>query len=59
MDKRHVTSQFDNEGRTRDDDIYMNLQFPERKGGVYDLILQVQDQVSGQVAAKVVAVTFM
>ena len=58
MDKRQVTSQFDSEGRTPDDYIYMNLLFPERESGAYDLIIRVKDMASGQVAVRRVGVTF-
>ncbi len=45
-DQRQVTSQFENEGRTPDDVIYMNLQFQDRDKGEYDLIIDVTDKVS-------------
>lgn len=57
MDKRQVTTQFENEGRTLDDYIYMNLQFPERTSGPYELIIQVRDQQSGQAATRRARIT--
>lgn len=59
MDKRQVSSRFENEGRTRDDYIYMNLQFPDRKSGRYDLIFRVRDVQSGQVTSTQTQITLL
>jgi hypothetical protein len=59
MDKRQVSSRFENEGRTGDDYIYMNLQFPDRKSGQYDLIIRVKDMQSGQVTSTQAKITLL
>ncbi|MBN1479045.1 GWxTD domain-containing protein [candidate division KSB1 bacterium] len=59
MDKRQVTTKFENEGRTSDDYIYMNLQFPDRRSGQYRLIIQVKDLQSGQTSARQALITLL
>lgn len=52
MDTRKVTTQFENEGRTPDDVLYMNLQFEDRDKGEYVLTIDVRDKVSGETSQK-------